>query len=214
MFLFRPRQQSARGPRPRPFHQSCQTRWWPVPTTWFGCLSLTGVLPPLWRAATRTMAPAFLKSLRRRSRASFRTDRSTDDSSEGAFSNGTGPSSGLVTPASTAHQSDPALDLQVSKEPAPSSQNAHSPVPRPPLAPVANTKRHSSSSGMSGLGAPSVRGRSNLPLSPYAPMILNVSENAWVCRMLCHGREPKSGVLCADSRLGLSENASRPRLDR
>lgn len=135
------------------------------------------------------MAPAFLKSLRRRSRASFRTDRSTDDSSEGAFSNGTGPSSGLATPASTAHQSDPALDLQVSKEPAPSSQNAQSPVLRPPLAPVANTKRHSSSSGMSGLGSPSVRGRSNLPLSPYAPMILNVSENAWVYQkmLLVHG---------------------------
>lgn len=126
------------------------------------------------------MAPAFLKNLRRRSRASFRTDRSTDDSSEGAISNGTGPSSGLATPASTAHQSDPALDMQVSKESVSSTQNAQSPVPRPPLAPVTNTKRYSSSSGMSGLGAPSAQGRPNLPVSPYAPRILNVSENAWV----------------------------------
>lgn len=135
------------------------------------------------------MAPAFLKSLRRRSRASFRTDRSTDDSSEGAVSNGTGPpSSGFATPASTVHQSDPALDLQVSKESGASSQNAQSPLLRPPLAPVASSKRYSSSSGMSGLGAPSVNGRPTLPASPYAPRILNVSENAWVCLELCHLR--------------------------
>ena len=129
---------------------------------------------------TASMAPAFFKSLRRRSRASFRTDRSTDDSSEGAFSNGTGQSSGLATPASTAYQSDPALHLQVTKESTSPSKNELSPQSRPPLAPITNLQRQSSAPGMSGLGAPSMNGKSNLPISPYAPRLLNVSENAWV----------------------------------
>ncbi|KAJ4291540.1 hypothetical protein N0V88_006137 [Collariella sp. IMI 366227] len=58
------------------------------------------------------MAPSFLnfKELRRRSRASFRTERSTDESSE---SSNTTPTSGSLTPPSIAAQSDPALNLQL-----------------------------------------------------------------------------------------------------
>ncbi|CAH0050653.1 unnamed protein product [Clonostachys solani] len=141
------------------------------------------------------MAPNFLKSLRRRSRASFRTDRSTDTSSEGATSNGgTGPPSGSATPPSIAYQSDPALHLQVkdasdSKSSLGLSQQQYAqPQARPPLTPAAMANRHSVS-GMSGLGSPSTHGRLNAPISQYAPRIHNVPENAWVYQkaLLVHG---------------------------
>lgn len=133
------------------------------------------------------MAPAFFKNLRRRSRASFRTDRSTDTSSEGATSNGgTAPPSGSATPPSIAHQSDPAINLQVKDGPnasitsTPSGQTLSQPHLRPPVTPVSASNRYSSISGTSGPGAPSINGRQNMPLSPFAPRILNVPENAWV----------------------------------
>jgi hypothetical protein len=170
------------------------------------------------------MAPSFLKSLRRRSRASFRTDRSTDESSEGVISNGTGPSSGFATPSSIAHQSDPALNLQVNKDTNPAHQNGQpngqpNVQTRPPLAPTPNTNRYSSS-GMSGLGAPSVHGRQGLPTSPYAPRIHNVSENAWVRQSMADltTERVESGCLanllyadCPD--LGIPEDAVSIRID-
>lgn len=146
------------------------------------------------------MAPSFLKDLRRRSKASFRperhperantertntdrTDHSNDTSSDGAGSQGTAPSSGSVTPPSIHQQSDPALNLQV-KDPVQlreqlrqTSPNRLSMAPRPPLS---SSSSRLSVSGMSGLGAPSSSGNQNLPVSPYAPKISNLSENAWV----------------------------------
>lgn len=124
------------------------------------------------------MAPAFLsfKELRRRSRASFRTEHSTDTSSEGAASHGTAPSSGSLTPPSIAHQSDPALNLQVKDSQSPPVPPQHR-QQRPPLSSGTNSNRNSVS-GMSGLGSPS--GRHSLPVSQYAPKISNVPENAWV----------------------------------
>lgn len=126
------------------------------------------------------MAPTFLKSLRRQSRASFRTEASTDTSSDGALSHDTpdtSPSSGSLTPPSMDQQSDPALHLQV-KDGNATSQN------RPMLAPGGNSSRYSVS-GMSGLGAPSSSGRSSLPVSKYAPRVQNISENTWVCSCKC-----------------------------
>lgn len=133
------------------------------------------------------MAPSFLSSLRRRSRASFRTDRSTDTSSDGAGSQGTSPSSGSLTPPSLDHQSDPALHLQVKDQQQQQVQRRKSQItqsqsmqivpPRPPLSAHSN---RGSVSGMSGLGAP-VNGKQNLPVSPYAPRLTNIAENAWVC---------------------------------
>ncbi|KAH8174863.1 peptidase family protein [Sarocladium implicatum] len=125
------------------------------------------------------MAPGFLKELRRRSRASFRTEHSTDTSSEGAVSHGTAPSSGSVTPPSVAQQSDPALNLQLkrnsgSQSPLPQSQS------RPTLVNASNNSSRYSVSGMSGLGSPSSNGKQNLPVSPYAPRVHNLTENAWV----------------------------------
>lgn len=146
------------------------------------------------------MPPSFLsfKDLRRRSRASFRTHSSTDTSSDGIGSQVTTPSSGSVTPPSIAQSSDPALDLQLKDrngsntrlQRQPSHQQIHSQSPtqsqslpqlnsqaRPPLSSSSNRY---SVSGMSGLGAPSIYGRQNLPVSQYSPRISNITENAWV----------------------------------
>ncbi|KAH6982824.1 putative peptidase family-domain-containing protein [Ilyonectria sp. MPI-CAGE-AT-0026] len=131
------------------------------------------------------MAPSFLnfKDLRRRSKASFRTERSTDTSSDGAGSQGTTPSSGSVTPPSIAHQSDPALHLQVKdqqhfRQSSPQRHSSQNLQARPPLSSSGSSRF--SVSGMSGLGAPSVNGKQNLPVSPYAPKLTNISENVWV----------------------------------
>lgn len=129
------------------------------------------------------MAPAFLslKDLRRRSRASFRTENSTDTSSDGALSHDTHdttPSSGSLTPPSMAHQSDPALNLQVKDGNASGQYPAPAPN-RPMMMPGGNSSRYSVS-GMSGLGSPAPNGRTNLPVSQYAPRVQNIVENAWV----------------------------------
>ena len=133
------------------------------------------------------MAPAFLslKDLRRKSRASFRTENSNDTSSDGTLShetNDTTPSSGSLTPPSMAQQSDPALNLQV-KDSNSSGQNPAQAQNRPMLAPGGNASRYSVS-GMSGLGSPAPNGRTNLPVSQYAPRVQNISENAWVRRVI------------------------------
>ena len=124
------------------------------------------------------MAPTFLKSLRRRSQASFGTDQSTiDDRCEGgANSQGTGPSNGAQTPASIQHHSDPALDLQVKDPNASQTTLNGGEARRPPLA--ANTNRYSVS-GMSGLDTPSIYGR-NLPAIKYAPRVHNAHDGLFV----------------------------------
>ena len=138
------------------------------------------------------MAPTFFKNLRRRSRASIRTDQqsTTDDSSEGgANSQGTGRLSGLTTPASISQKSDPALNVQPKdKECAQQQQQQEGHVQqRPPPAPTPNTNRHSVS-GMSGLGAPSVHGRQNFPQSQYAPMVHNAQSGTFVRSWPCPRR--------------------------
>ncbi|KAG6031203.1 hypothetical protein E4U19_008161 [Claviceps sp. Clav32 group G5] len=135
------------------------------------------------------MAPSFLKQLRRRSRASFRTDTSTDASSDGTNSQGTSPSSGSVTPPSVGHQSDPALDFQIK------SSGSLRKIPkrtvsqsRPALSSVCSNSSNSrtSVSGMSGLGAPPVSGRDTASLSQYAPRYIRPSLAASVV-LRCHG---------------------------
>ncbi|KAI0597120.1 putative peptidase family-domain-containing protein [Biscogniauxia sp. FL1348] len=123
------------------------------------------------------MAPSLLnfREFRRRSRASFRTDRSTESSSNDEHnSQNTTPTTGSITPPSISTQSDPALNTQ-------SRDNSQAPPvpPRPPLQPQTNTNRYSVS-GMAGLGSPSLNGKSSLPVSQYAPRITNVGENAWL----------------------------------
>jgi hypothetical protein len=138
---------------------------------------------------TRAMPPSFLsfKELRRRSKANFRTERSTDESSEfshnttptsgSAFTDGSPPTSGSSTPPSIATQSDPALNLQSQDQPHPLQPAA---VPRPHPRPNAGSNRHSVS-GMVGLGSPAPEGRGPvLPVSLFSPRITNVSDGQWV----------------------------------
>lgn len=143
------------------------------------------------------MAPSLLslKSIRRRSKASFKTEKSsndaTDASSDGSH-NGRTPTSGSLTPPSAAPSvagmSDVALNHQLSKEKLNESPNGTPPVPplphlRPPLRTTTNGSNRYSVSGMTGLGSPAPGGRGpqpQLPVSPYAPQIDNIRHGAWV----------------------------------
>lgn len=128
------------------------------------------------------MPPSFLnfKELRRRSRASFKTERSTDESSE--TSNHTTPTSGSLTPPSIGADSDPALNLQLKDQPQPQPPSVPSTaVARPQPHPFPNASNRYSVSGMSGLGSPVPGGRGpSLPVSQFSPRIINVADNSWV----------------------------------
>lgn len=159
----------------------------------------------------KAMAPSFLnfKDLRRRSRASFRTDRSTDGSSDA--SQGTTPTTGSLTPPSLGQQSDPALHLQVKDQVQPIP-----PVPpaRPPLPSNPNgAANRYSVSGMAGLGSPTQSGRgSALPVSQFSPRITNVPDNSWVSRG--GGWQPAKTCLAnlkANTQIGLSKGGHHPR---
>ncbi|KAJ6788246.1 hypothetical protein PWT90_08884 [Aphanocladium album] len=151
------------------------------------------------------MAPRFFKELRRRSKASFRTEASTDTSSDGAVSHGTAPSSGSVTPPSIAHQSDPALNLQLKD-----SGEQLTQIPSRPTLPGngSNASRYSaqSISGMSGLGSPRLGGKSTIPLSKYAPRIHNINENSWVYQktILLYGTIGDSATVPIDGTITVS----------
>ncbi|KAL2263118.1 hypothetical protein VTK26DRAFT_8139 [Humicola hyalothermophila] len=135
------------------------------------------------------MAPSFLnfKELRRRSKASFRTEQSTDSSSDS--SNQTTPTSGSLTPPSIAAQSDPALNLQLKDHAQPPHATA---IPRPHPHPYPNgaSNRHSVA-GTVGLGSPVPPGGKgpSLPTSQYSPQITNVPDNSWAYQkvLLVHG---------------------------
>ncbi|KAK4653187.1 hypothetical protein QC762_505880 [Podospora pseudocomata] len=125
------------------------------------------------------MAPSLFnfKELRRRSRQSFRTERSTDTSSDA--SNGTTPTSGSSTPPSIGQQSDSALNLQLAdKFLSPSSAGLSRPSAQP--YPNGGSNRYSVS-GMAGLGSPVSNGGKgpSLPVSQYSPRITNVPDNSW-----------------------------------
>lgn len=141
------------------------------------------------------MAPSLLtlKSIRRRSKASFKTEKSATDANDTSSdaSNGRTPTTGSLTPPSivpsVAGQSDPALNHQLSREKL-NGDLLTPPVPpipqfRPPLRSATNGSNRNSVSGMTGLGSPSMGGRGpypQLPVSPYAPQIDNVRHGAWV----------------------------------
>lgn len=146
------------------------------------------------------MAPSFLnfKELRRRSKASFRTERSTDESSEA--SNNTTPTSGSSTPPSIGALSDPALDLQLKEQLRPSLPTA---IPRPQPNPYPNgASNRYSVSGMVGLGSPVPAGRGpTLPVSQFSPQITNVADNSWVSHALWDFRV--QGAILAPRLVGL-----------
>ncbi len=126
------------------------------------------------------MAPSFLKDLRRRSKASFRTDRSTDESSSND-TNGSTPSTSTLNSAGDQGGTTPPLTKSGS---ASNLQNGNMPPPVPlyrPTSQMPASNRYStigSVSGMSGLGSPAQN--SSLPTSPYAPKILSIADNTWV----------------------------------
>ncbi|KFY34011.1 hypothetical protein V494_07137 [Pseudogymnoascus sp. VKM F-4513 (FW-928)] len=150
------------------------------------------------------MAPSFLKDLRRRSKASFRTEKSTDSSN---LSNGTVPtsksSSTLGSAVGSQTPPDPMLasysDFQSQKSPLPSirPQASASPSPNP-------GRRNGSVSGMAGLGSPNVH--SALPVSPYAPRIHSISDGAWVNQkvLLVHGTVGDAEAQAVEGNISLS----------
>lgn len=132
-----------------------------------------------------TMAPSpfSIKSLRRRSKASFKTEKS--DNSSDVSQNRT-PTSGSLTPPSAApsvnDQSEAMLHQQLQKE-IDAGLPGVPPIPgmRPPLRAATNNSNRFSVNGMAGLGSPALGGRQpQLPVSPYAPQIDNIRDRAWV----------------------------------
>ncbi|KAK4156447.1 putative peptidase family-domain-containing protein [Chaetomidium leptoderma] len=151
------------------------------------------------------MPPSFLnfKELRRRSKASFRTEPSTDGSSE--TSNNTTPTSGSLTPPSIGAQSDPALNLQLKDQP--SSLPTAIPRPQPHPLPNGAGSNRNSVSGMVGLGSPVPGGRGpSLPVSQYSPRIINVADSSWVYQkvLLAHGTIGDPSHQCLDGTLTVS----------
>ena len=139
------------------------------------------------------MAPSFLKDIRRRSKSSFRTSKSTDSSFGGNGSNGSTAatnksSSTLSSIYGGSSPSTPALTTSMS---AGNLQKLNGDIPPvPPLRPSPNAttnNRYSVQSvpGMSGLGSPSQK--STLPASQFAPRILSISDNTWVYCLHIHG---------------------------
>ncbi|KAI8627589.1 metallopeptidase [Xylariaceae sp. FL1651] len=118
------------------------------------------------------MAPKFsLKDLRRRSLASFKTDRSTDTSSNDEPSgHDTTPSVGSITPPSLPDETDPALNAQT---PA---------VTRPPLEPNTNRYSIAESIGPESPAAsnPQAQLQYQQPLSQYAPRLTNIPHKSTV----------------------------------
>ncbi|KAL5323406.1 hypothetical protein ACEPPN_007941 [Leptodophora sp. 'Broadleaf-Isolate-01'] len=128
------------------------------------------------------MAPSFLKDLRRRSKASFRTDKSTDESSSNE-TNGSTPSTSTLNSAGGQEgtSTTPPLTNSSSASNLQGLGNMPPPLPSRPTISTSSSKRYSTAgsvSGMSGLGSPAQN--SSLPSSPYAPKILNITDNSWV----------------------------------
>ncbi|KAI0542398.1 metallopeptidase [Xylaria digitata] len=113
-----------------------------------------------------------LKQIRRRSLASFRTNRSTDTSSNDEPSNSSQELSsvGSITPPSLADESDPALHAQV---PA---------MPRPPLESTSNRFSIAESVASEPRSTKDLQEQlqSHQPLSQYAPRVTNIREKSTV----------------------------------
>ncbi|KAJ8063808.1 hypothetical protein OCU04_007667 [Sclerotinia nivalis] len=126
------------------------------------------------------MAPSFLKDLKRRSKPGAKTtDSSTGESSGSNASNG----SGLRSNTFTSSKSQISLNSSYGATTPPTMPNSQSSsnlngmgVTRPTVS-TTGSNRHSVS-GMSGLGSPS--SKSALPVSPYSPRILSITDNTWV----------------------------------
>ncbi|MCJ1312155.1 hypothetical protein MMC25_005829 [Agyrium rufum] len=154
--------------------------------------------------------PSFLKDLRRRSKASFKTEKSSSNGSEG--SNGTGPATNkssstldsiygnVSTPASSILPQISTSNLASTKTNGAETAS----LPSRPSTLTAANNRYS----MSGLGAPQINGSSmsKLPQSIYAPQILSISDNSWVNQkvLLVYGQIGEAAVKALDGTLSIS----------
>jgi hypothetical protein len=146
------------------------------------------------------MAPSFLKDLRRRSRASFKNERSVE-SDETTHSNGTnGTNSSTDMSGVTLNVFNGSVYGSVPTAKSSSTLNSLYGGTTPPTLTTSNSASNLQSlvnlalparsavqtsssnrysvSGMSGLGVPSPK--SSLPASPYAPRVQSISDGAWV----------------------------------
>ncbi|EKD15114.1 metallopeptidase [Drepanopeziza brunnea f. sp. 'multigermtubi' MB_m1] len=130
------------------------------------------------------MAPSFLRDLRRRSKASFKADRSTDGSSSND-TNGSTPSTSTLNSAGGHESKTPPLTNSTSAPNLAALSATIAPLVRRPTLPTSSSNRFSRSgsvSGMTGLGSPPPN--SSLPTSPYAPRITSIADQTWVSQKI------------------------------
>ncbi|KAF7874393.1 uncharacterized protein EAF02_008370 [Botrytis sinoallii] len=126
------------------------------------------------------MAPSFLKDFKRRSKSGAKTtDSSTGESTGSNASGGSAPRSNTFTSS----KSQISLNSSYGATTPPTMTNSQSSsnlngmgATRPTVS-TTGSNRHSVS-GMSGVGSPS--SKSALPVSPYSPRILSITDNTWV----------------------------------
>ncbi|KAK5002684.1 hypothetical protein LTR60_007030, partial [Cryomyces antarcticus] len=129
--------------------------------------------------------PSFLKDLRRRSKASFRTDTTTS-SSNGSHESST---NGTVPASVSSSTVDSALGPSTPEKPNNNNKNRSSsnpnlgttqgngpPPPQPRLSIVTSQSSRYSANGMS----PATGTPKPLSTSPLAPRVLSISDNSWV----------------------------------
>ncbi|OJJ51603.1 hypothetical protein ASPZODRAFT_54679 [Penicilliopsis zonata CBS 506.65] len=137
----------------------------------------------------------FFKDLRRRSRASFRTNKSSETASHnGEMTSGKSSSTlesssrSSITPPSSirpnlSSPNLPSLNTFNINGGSPNGNGSNGPpvlvTPRPGLSPISPSQRSSTYGGSSNLSVNATI-RSPTPTSPYAPRIISVSENSWV----------------------------------
>jgi len=126
------------------------------------------------------MAPSFLKDFKRRSKSGAKTtDSSTGESTGSNASGGSAPRSNTFTSS----KSQISLNSSYGATTPPamtnsqSSSNLNGMGATRPIVSTTGSNRHSVS-GMSGVGSPS--SKSALPVSPYSPRILSITDNTWV----------------------------------
>ncbi len=124
------------------------------------------------------MAPSFLKDLKRRSKASFMTEKSTDSNASN-ITVPTSQSSSTVDSTNFFDTNKIPAPSALSSQPSSNNVGGNGHRMRPQMSNSASSNR-SSVSGMAGLGSP----QSHLPASQYAPRITSISDSAWVCTSL------------------------------
>lgn len=119
--------------------------------------------------------PSFIDSLKRKSRASFRPERSNSNRKEQSDSS-TGGSNDLPTtgPSTTTVNSSVGSITPPLTSPSFDQKSNHSRKPN-----LSSSSSRYSVAGMTGLGSPAING-GNLPTSPYAPRVHSIKDGQCV----------------------------------